>query len=100
MLQGMAPTLLALIWFYLTGRLRELRLKPGDRVEAGCERLFIVRRGTGQVLRSGPGGHDILLRVVRPGAVVDGGETLIAETPLDLLAMPRSITNKCGRAAS
>lgn len=99
----MAPTVVALIWFYLTGRLRELRLRPGDRVEAGCERLYIVRRGTGQVLRSGPGGHDILLRVVRSGAVVDEGETLIAETPLELLTMPRSITNRtnrCDRAVS
>jgi hypothetical protein len=99
MLWGMAPTLVTLIWFYLTGRLQELRLRPGDRVEPGCERVYIVKRGTGQVLRNGPGGHDILLRVVRAGAVVEGGDALIAETPLELLAMPRSIASKCGPAA-
>jgi CRP-like cAMP-binding protein len=95
----MAPTLVTLIWYYLTGRLQELQLKPGDRVERACERLYIVRRGTGHVLRNGPGGHDILLRVVRPGAIVNGGDALVAETNLDLLTVPRGITNKCGPVA-
>ena len=84
----MAPSLLALIWYYLTGNLEEMRLKPGDRIDSDDERLYIVTHGTGQVLRDGPGGHDILLRVVRPGAVVSEGDTLMAETQLDLLAIP------------
>lgn len=84
----MAPSFLALIWYYLTGNLQEMRLKPGDRVDSDSERLYIVTRGTAQVLRDGPGGHDILLRVVRAGSVVTEGDTLLAETPLDLLAIP------------
>ena len=85
----MAPSTLTLIWYYLTGNLQEMRLKPGDRLEPDDGRLFIVTRGTGQVVRDGPGGHDILLRVVRQGAVVADGNTLMAETPLDVLAVPR-----------
>jgi hypothetical protein len=85
----MAPSILALIWYYLTGNLQEVRLKPGDRLESDARRVFIVTRGTGQVVRDGPGGHDILLRVVRQGAVVSGGHTLMAETPLEVLALPR-----------
>jgi CRP-like cAMP-binding protein len=92
----MAPTLLALIWYYLTGNLQELQLAPGDRVDADAQRVFIVTRGTGQVLRDGPGGHEILLRIVRPGSVVSEPEArLVAETPLELLALPGR-----GRAAS
>lgn len=94
----MAPSIVSLIWYYLTGNLEEVRLKPGDRVDSDVHRVFIVTHGTGQVLRDGPGGHDILLRVVREGAVVSNGETLMAETPLDLLALPA--TSKHGRAAS
>lgn len=90
----MAPSLLALIWYYLTGNLEEMRLKPGDRVDSDSERLFIVTRGTGQVLRDGPGGHDILLRIVREGAVVSDGDSLMAETPLDLLALPATVSKR------
>jgi hypothetical protein len=79
----------ALLWYYLTGNLQEVRLKPGDRVDSDTERVYIVRRGTGHVLRVGPGGHDILLRIVRRGAVVSEGDSLLAETPLDLLKVPR-----------
>jgi hypothetical protein len=78
-----------MLWYYMTGNVQELRLKPGDRVEPDSKRLFIVRRGTGQVVRDGPGGHDILLRVVREGAVVVDGGALMAETPLDVVAIPR-----------
>jgi hypothetical protein len=80
---------MALLWYQLTGNVQELRLKPGDRVDSDPRRVFIVTSGTGHVLRDGPGGHEILLRVVREGAVVPGTETLMAETALDLLAMPR-----------
>jgi len=52
--------------------------------------VFIVTKGTGHVVRDGPGGHDILLRVVRQGAVVSDGEALMAETPLDVLALPKT----------
>jgi CRP-like cAMP-binding protein len=93
----MAPSLIALIWYYLTGNLQEMRLKPGDRIDSDTGQLYIIKRGTGQVLRDGPGGHDILLRVVRPGAVVSDGEQLMAETPLELLALPARI-NKRDRA--
>ncbi len=88
MLCGVAPSMLALLWYYLTGNLQELKLKPGDRIESDAQRVFIVTRGTGQVVRDGPGGHDILLRIVRQGAVVSDGDTLMAETPLNLLALP------------
>jgi hypothetical protein len=85
----MAPSILSLLWYYVTGNIQKLRLKPGDRVESDTGRVFIVTGGTGQVVRDGPGGHDILLRIVRQGAVVSGGDTLMAETPLDVLALPR-----------
>ena len=85
----MAPSLLSLLWYYLTGNLQEVRLSPGERVISDMERVFIVTRGTGHVLRDGPGGHDILLRVVRQGAIVAEGDMLMAETPLNLLALPR-----------
>ena len=86
-----APSFLSMLWYYMTGNVQELRLKPGDRVEPDSDRLLIVTRGTGQVVRDGPGGHDILLRVVRQGAVVDAGKgnALMAETPLDVVAVPR-----------
>jgi hypothetical protein len=89
---------MALIWYYMTGNLQEMRLKPGDRVDSDAERVFIVTRGTAQVLRDGPGGHDILLRIVREGAIVSDGDTLQAETPLELLALPAGL-NKRDRAA-
>ena len=94
----MAPSLLALLWYSLTGDLQEIRLKPGDRLEPDAGRLFLVTRGTGQVVRDGPGGHDILLRIVRQGAVVSNGDTLMAETPLDILALPARLSRR-GRAA-
>ena len=84
-----APSLFALLWYYLTGNLQEVRLSPGERLVSDAQRLFIVTRGTGHVVRDGPGGHDILLRVVRQGAVVTDGDTLMAETPLKLLALPK-----------
>jgi hypothetical protein len=85
----MAPTRLTLLWYWMTGNVQELRLKPGDRVESDPAHVFIVKHGTGQVVRDGPGGHDILLRVVRQGAIVSGGDALMAETPLNVLALPR-----------
>jgi hypothetical protein len=74
-----------------------MRLKPGDRVDSDTERVYIVTRGTGQVVRDGPGGHDILLRIVREGAVVSDGDTLLAETPLEVLALPARVSRR-GRA--
>ena len=38
--------------------------------------------------RDGPGGHEILLRVVNRGAVVPGGGTLMADTTLELVEIP------------
>lgn len=86
--------MLSLIWYYLTGNLQEMRLKPGDRIDSDDERLYIVKSGTGQVLRDGPGGHDILLRIVRAGAVVTDGDTLMADTPLDVLALPAKASKR------
>lgn len=94
MLSGVAPSILALLWYYLTGNLQEVRLKPGDRLESDSDRVFIVTKGTGQVVRDGPGGHQILLRIVRQGAVVSDGDTLMAETPLDLLAVPARVSKR------
>jgi|SRR5579864_2981445 len=94
MLGPVAPSLLALVWYYLTGNLQELRLKPGDRLESDSDRVFIVTNGTGQVVRDGPGGHDILLRIVRQGSVVSDGDTLMAESPLDVLALPARISKR------
>jgi hypothetical protein len=71
------------------GNLQELRLKPGDRIESDARRVLIVTNGTGHVLRDGPGGHDILLRIVGQGAVVSDGDALEAATPLDTLALPK-----------
>ena len=84
-----APSILALLWYYLTGNLQEVRLSPGERLISDTQRLFIVTKGTGHVVRDGPGGHDILLRVVRQGAVISDGDALMAETPLDVLALPK-----------
>jgi hypothetical protein len=71
-----------------TGQLEELRLRPRERVEHCVERLFIVTRGTGQLFRDGPGGHEILLQILVPGQVVVDGGTLVAETPMEMLAVP------------
>jgi len=71
-----------------TGRLEEVRLRPGERVEHVAERLYIVTRGTGVLIREGPGGHDILLGVLAPGQIVSEDGTLQAETALELLALP------------
>ncbi len=90
----MAPSIVALLWYYLTGNLQEMRLKPGDRVDSDTQRVYIVTRGTGQVVRDGPGGHDILLRIVRAGAVVSDGDTLLAETPLEILALPARVSRR------
>jgi hypothetical protein len=83
-----------LIFYGMTGKLKEVRLSPGDRVRADAHNLFIVTNGTGQVVRDGPGGHDILLRVVRPGAIVESGDTLEAETPLTLLAVGGNVSKR------
>src|SRR5206468_2817233 len=57
-----------------TSQLEEIRLHAGDRVEHATERLYVVTSGTGRLFREGPGGHEILLRVLRPGEIVrDGG---------------------------
>src|SRR6185312_11050914 len=71
-----------------TSQLEEVRLRPRERVEHGVERLFIVTRGTGQVLRDGPGGHEILLQVLGPGQVVLSRGTLVADTSMEMLALP------------
>jgi hypothetical protein len=71
-----------------TAALQELRLRPGERVRHVAERVYIVTRGQGQLLREGPGGHEILLGVLRPGQVVRESGTLQAETALELLALP------------
>jgi len=71
-----------------TGRLEEVRLRPGERVEHVAQRLYIVTRGTGVLLRAGPGGHDILLGVLAPGQIVREAGTVQAETALELLALP------------
>jgi hypothetical protein len=71
-----------------TGRLEELRLRPGERIEPESDRCYIVTRGTGTLIRGGPGGHDILLHMLSPGQIVLGGGTLCAETTLEVLALP------------
>jgi hypothetical protein len=71
-----------------TGRLEELRLREGERMERPAPGLYIVTRGRGLLLRDGPGGHDILLRVLAPGEVVCNEGTLVAETALEMLALP------------
>jgi hypothetical protein len=93
----MALLSLALLWYYITGRLKALRLEPGDSLESDAERVFVVSRGLGYVFRDGPGGHDILLRIVRRGGIVRAGDKLMAETHLDLLALPARLSRR-GRA--
>jgi hypothetical protein len=72
-----------------TGHLQELRLRQGERVAHEAARTYIVTRGRGLLLREGPGGHEILLRVLGPGAVIrEEGTQMVAETTLELLALP------------
>jgi hypothetical protein len=71
-----------------TGRLEELRVRPGERVEFESERCYIVTRGSGMLTRAGPGGHEILLRMLAPGQVVRGAGTLCADSTLEILALP------------
>src|SRR2546423_927856 len=66
----MASRIALLLWYHLTRRLREVELAPGDRVEPDARHVYVVTRGTAQLLRRGPGGHDILLRIVGPGGIV------------------------------
>jgi hypothetical protein len=65
-----------------------LRLRPGERVQPDAGRAYVVTRGTGMLVRPGPGDHDILLRVLVPGEVIRERGTLHAETTLELLALP------------
>jgi hypothetical protein len=74
-----------------TGHLDEVRLRPGERVLPDAERCYIVTRGTGMLLRDGPGGHDILLKILSPGQVIRGGGVLQAETTVELLALPQGL---------
>jgi hypothetical protein len=85
----MAPSLASLLWYYVTGNVQELQLRPGDRLEPNDGQILIVKHGTGQVVRDGPGGHDILLRIVGQGAIVADGDTLMADTPLHVVTLPR-----------
>src|ERR1700730_9926662 len=71
-----------------TSRTEELRLREGERMERPASRLFIVTRGRGLLFRDGPGGHEILLRVLAPGEIVCDDGTLLAETALEMLALP------------
>jgi hypothetical protein len=71
-----------------TGRLEEITLRAGERLEHAAEQLYIVTSGTGRLFREGPGGHEILLRVLGPGQVIRDGGTLLAETPLEMLVLP------------
>src|SRR6266511_946915 len=71
-----------------TTQLEELRLRPGERIKPNGGRWYIVTRGTGSLIRGGPGGHDILLRVLSPGQVVRGDGTLCADSALEVLALP------------
>jgi len=85
----MASRIALLLWYHLTRRLREVELAPGERVEPDARHVYVVTRGTAHVLRRGLGGHDILLRIIGPGAIVRDSAILVAQTRLDLLAMPR-----------
>lgn len=71
-----------------TGRLEELCLHAGEQVKFEAARCYIVTRGTGTLTRDGPGGHEILLRILSPGQVVRGSGTLHADTSLEVLALP------------
>jgi hypothetical protein len=73
-----------------TGHMDEVRLRPGERVAHDPDRLYIVTRGRGVLVREGPGGHDILIGVLAPGQIVRESGTLLAETVLELLALPAS----------
>jgi hypothetical protein len=71
-----------------TGRFEEIRLGPGERLAHGAERVYIITRGSGQLVRDGPGGHEILMRILAPGQIVSAGGTVLAETVLELIALP------------
>jgi hypothetical protein len=71
-----------------TTRLEEINLRAGERLEHGAEQVYIVTSGTGRLFREGPGGHEILLRVLGPGQVIRDGGTLLAETALEMLVIP------------
>jgi hypothetical protein len=71
-----------------TGQLEEIRLRPGEMVEQDLERWLIVTSGRGLLVRTGPGGHEILLGVLGPGQVVRDPGTVCADSPLELLALP------------
>jgi hypothetical protein len=71
-----------------TAQLEEFRLRPGERMRPELDRWYIVTRGTGSLVRRGPGGHDILLRVLAPGQVWRGVGTLCADSSLEGLAVP------------
>ncbi len=81
---------------HVAGRLEEVRLLPGERVEHRPQRIYVVTRGTGQLVREGPGGHDILLRVLTPGQILRDGGTLLAETTLEMLALPANTPAHAG----
>jgi hypothetical protein len=74
-----------------TGKLEEFRLRPGERVEPDARRCYVVTRGRGLLLRPGPGGHEILLRILSPGQVIREPGTLHAETTLEILALPPGV---------
>lgn len=71
-----------------TGHLEELCLRPGEQVQFEPDRCYIITRGTGTLTRSGPGGHEILLRIVSPGQVIHDAGALHAETALEVLTLP------------
>jgi hypothetical protein len=71
-----------------TSRLEEIRLRAGESIEPRGERLYIVTSGSGSLVRAGPGGHEILLRVLAPGTVIRDSGTLKADSALELLAVP------------
>jgi CRP-like cAMP-binding protein len=71
-----------------TNKLQEVRLRAGERIQPTTEHLYIVTSGSGSLVRPGPGGHEILLRVLAPGTIVKDLATVKAETTLELLAVP------------
>jgi len=71
-----------------TGRLEELCLRPGETVHFDADRYYVITRGRGTLTRSGPGGHEILLRIVSPGQVVRDAGILHADTALEILTVP------------
>ena len=54
MLCSMESRLALLLWYQLTGRLREVELAPGDRVEPDASHVHVVTRGTAELLRRRP----------------------------------------------